>query len=67
MLLEEKFDLVLFRDIVNEIFSTDDRDKANTINNNYKKFLDTIIGTRGNTGKKMTNSSTFYNLNFIED
>ena len=67
MLLEEKFDLVLFRDIVNEIFSTDDRDKANNINNNYKKFLDTIIGTRGNTGKKMTNSSTFYNLNFIED
>ena len=66
MLIQEKFDRVAFRDVVNEIFATDSRDKANLINDNYSRFLDTVIGTRGNTGKKMINASTYFNKNFIE-
>ena len=66
MLVQELFDRILFRDIINEIFSTDDRDKANKINDDSKRFFDTILGTRGNTGKKMTNSATCYNNLFTE-
>ena len=66
MLVQERFDRITFREVVNEIFSTDSRDKANLINDNYSRFLDTVIGTRGNTGKKMINASTYFNKNFIE-
>jgi len=58
MLVEEQFDRILFRDVVEEIFSTDDRDKANKIIQSYSKFWDTIIGTRGNTGKRIVNAQT---------
>ena len=66
MLVQERFDRIAFREVVNEIFATDSRDKANLINDNYSRFLDTVIGTRGNTGKKMINASTYFNKNFIE-
>jgi hypothetical protein len=58
MLVEEQFDRVLFRDVVEEIFATDDRDKANALIQSYSKFWDTIIGTRGNTGKRIVNAQT---------
>ena len=66
MLIEEKFDRLVFKDIVEEIFSTDDKDKANKINNNYQKYLDTIKGTRGTIGKKMTSGKSKYKELFTE-
>lgn len=56
-----------FKEIVNDIFSTDDRNKANQINNDYQKYLDSIIGTRGTTGKKMTSAKPTYNEYFEEE
>jgi len=64
MLIREVFDKTAFRDVVNDIFATDDRDKANLMNDDYQRYLDSIIGTRGYTGKKLTNSTTFFNKLF---
>jgi len=55
-----------FKEVVNQIFATDNRDKANEINDDYQRYLDTIIGTRGTTGKKMTNSKTGFDNLFEE-
>ena len=53
-----------FRDIVDAIFSINDRDKALEKIDHYSKYWDTIIGTRGNTGKKITNASGSFNALF---
>jgi hypothetical protein len=66
MLVEERFDRLLFKDVVDEIFSTDDRDKANLIIEKYSKFWMSIIGTRGATGKKTVNASTNFGNLFEE-
>jgi len=55
-----------FKDIVNQIFETDDKNKANELNDEYQRYLDSIIGTRGLTGKRMTNANTKYNQFFEE-
>ena len=66
VLVREMFDVLAFRDVVNDIFATDDRDKANALNDEYQNYLDGIRGTRGFTGKKMKNATTFYNNLFEE-
>ena len=53
-----------FRDIVDAIFAINDRDKALKMVDHYSKYWDTIIGTRGNTGKKITNASGSFNALF---
>lgn len=63
MLVDEKFDRVFFKDIVEAIFSTNDRDIAETIIEEYSRFWMAIPGTRGAVGKKtLNNSTTFTNL-----
>jgi hypothetical protein len=63
MLVQEKFDRIYFKDVVDQIFALNDRKAAEDALESYRRYLDTIIGTRGNTGKKMTNSSScFANL-----
>tara|TARA_B100001027_G_scaffold41136_1_gene26241 strand:+ start:59091 stop:60554 length:1464 start_codon:yes stop_codon:yes gene_type:complete len=63
MLVEESFDRVLFRDVVEAIFATDKRDEAEAVIEEFSKFWMSIIGTRGATGKKTVNASTqFANL-----
>jgi len=63
MLVEESFDRVLFRDVVEAIFATDNKDEANAVIEEFSKFWMSIIGTRGATGKKTVNASTqFANL-----
>jgi hypothetical protein len=63
MLVQEKFDRVYFRDVVDAIFAATTRDDANAIIEYYDKFWQAIIGTRGATGKKTVNASTqFANL-----
>jgi hypothetical protein len=60
MLVQEKFERVYFKDIVEAIFAADNRDDANAIIEHYDKFWQAIIGTRGATGKKTVNASTMF-------
>ena len=66
MLVQETFDTVMFRDIVEAIFATDDREVADAIIEEYSRYWMSIIGTRGATGKKTVNATTQFN-NLFED
>lgn len=66
MLVEEKFDRVAFKDIVDAIFATSSRDEANMIIEEFSRFWMSIIGTRGATGKKTVNASTQFSNLFEE-
>jgi hypothetical protein len=68
MLVQERFDRLFFRDVVEEIFATDDKEKALALVDEHSKFWMAIPGTRGAVGKKTVNSSTFFdNLFQVED
>jgi len=57
------YDRNFFRDIVDDIFATSDRDKAEELIEHYNRYWMSIIGTRGAVGKKTVNSKTqFFNL-----
>jgi hypothetical protein len=60
MLVQEKFDRVYFRDVVDAIFAAKKREDAEAIIEYYDKFWQAIIGTRGATGKKTVNASTHF-------
>jgi len=63
MLVQERFDRVYFRDVVEAIFATSDRGEADRIVEEYSKFWMAIPGTRGAVGKRTVNASThFHNL-----
>jgi len=64
MLVDERFDRVYYKDIVEAIFSCDNRDDANAIIEHYSRYWMTIIGTRGATGKKTVNAATMANEHF---
>ena len=66
MLVQETFDQVMFRDVVEAIFATDNRDIANAVIEEYNKFWMSIIGTRGATGKKTVNAQTQFTSLFEE-
>ena len=66
MLVQEKFDRLFFKDIVEAIFATSDRGIADAVVDEYSKFWMSIIGTRGATGKKTVNSSTMFASLFDE-
>jgi hypothetical protein len=66
MLVNETFDRVMFRDILEAIFATDDRSVADAIIEEYSKYWMSIIGTRGATGKKTMNASTQFGNLFEE-
>ena len=66
MLVDERFERTYFKDVVEAIFSTDDRDTAEAIIETYSKFWMAIPGTRGATGKKTVNASTQYFALFDE-
>jgi hypothetical protein len=66
MLVQEKINRIYFRDVVDAIFSTDDRDTAIAIIDHYDKFWQAIPGTRGAIGKKTVNASTMYSKLFVE-
>jgi hypothetical protein len=66
MLVQEKFDRLYFRDVVDAIFSTDDRTIAEAIIEEFSKFWMAIPGTRGATGKKTVNASTMFATLFDE-
>ena len=66
MLINETFDRLAVREIVEAIFATDNRDTANAVIEEYSRFWMSIIGTRGATGKKTVNASTQFNNLFEE-
>ena len=67
MLVQEKFERVYFRDIVDAIFSAPDRATAEAIIDGFDKFWQAIPGTRGAIGKKTVNASTMFNTLFEEE
>lgn len=66
MLVQEKFDKIFFRDIVDAIFSTSDRSTADSIVEEFSKFWMAIPGTRGYTGKRTINANTNFAKLFDE-
>jgi len=64
MLVDERFDRLYYKDIIEAIFSTSDRGTAEAIIEEFSKYWDTIIGTRGNTGKRITNAQTYAEVHF---
>jgi hypothetical protein len=67
MLVQETFDRILFRDVVNQVFEQKDRAKSMAIIEQYSKFWDSIKGTRGFTGKKIVNAHSQFNSLFEVD
>lgn len=66
MLIREETERLVFRDIVDEIFRTDDRDKALALVNEYDRFYRGVTGTRGLSGKKSVNAHSQYRNLFDE-
>jgi hypothetical protein len=64
MLVQERFDRVFFRDVVEQIFAAKTREEANDLIEKHSKFWMSIPGTRGAIGKKTVNSSTYFGALF---
>ena len=64
MLVQEKHDRLFFKDIVEAIFATSDRGTADRVVEEYSRYWQSIIGTRGATGKKTVNSQTYAGMHF---
>lgn len=64
MLVDERFDRIMFRDIVEQVFSTSDRTKAEEAVEEWNSFYLRIPGTRGAVGKKTINAKTSFNAMF---
>jgi hypothetical protein len=60
MLVEERFDRLFFKDIVEAVFAAPNRATADAVVEEYSRFWMSIIGTRGATGKKTVNASTMF-------
>jgi len=58
MLVDEQFDRVYYKDIVEAIFATSDRGTADAVVEEYSRYWMSIIGTRGATGKRTMNAHT---------
>lgn len=67
MLVQETFDRIYFKDVVEAIFATSDKGAALEIIEEFNKFWISIIGTRGATGKKTVNASTMFTNLFEEE
>jgi hypothetical protein len=66
MLVQEKFDRLYFKDVVDAIFSTSDRGVAEAVIDEFSRFWMAIPGTRGAIGKKTVNASTQFASLFDE-
>jgi len=64
MLVQETFDRIMFKDVVNEIFAKETREEALELIEDYSRFWMAIPGTRGAVGKKTVNASTHFNALF---
>jgi hypothetical protein len=66
MLVQEKFDRIFFKDVIDAIFATSDRGVADQIVEEFSKFWMAIPGTRGYTGKRTINANTNF-AKFFDD
>ena len=64
MLVEEKFEQLYFRDLVDAIFSIDNLEDALAFIEYHDKFWQRFVGTKGATGKKTVNSRTMFDALF---
>jgi hypothetical protein len=63
MLVDERFDQIFFKDIVEALFATSDKGTALKVIDEFRFFWNRVIGTRGASGKKAINAHTnFENL-----
>ena len=67
MLVQEQFDRVFFRDVVEEIFSKTTLEESIEIIERHEKFFMSIRGTRGYTGKKIVSARPMYAKFFDEE
>ena len=67
MLIDERFETITHRDLVDEIFSLQDREKSLQLIDQHSKFWMQVIGTRLNVGKKTVNASTQFGALFEEE
>lgn len=60
---------IRFSDIVEAVFATSDFDMANEVITQFRNYFDTILGTRGMTGKALWTSDANFNRFFtvVED
>jgi hypothetical protein len=61
MMWHQNGDHARFKDIVDAIFATPDREEAEAIIEHYDRYWMDIIGTRGFKGKKAKNARTMAN------
>jgi hypothetical protein len=61
MLVDERFERKYFKDVVDEIFSLQDREKSLKLIDDNDTFWMQVIGTRLNVGKKTKNAHTKFN------
>jgi hypothetical protein len=64
MMWNQNGDHARFKDIVDAIFATPDRDEAEAIIEHYDRYWMDIVGTRGFKGKKAKNAHSQYNALF---
>ena len=67
MMWHQNGDHAKFKDIVDAIFATPDRETAEAIIEHYDRYWMDIIGTRGFKGKKTKNAMTMFNNLFEVD
>ena len=60
MLVQERFDRLYAKDVIEAIFATSDRGTADSIVDEFSRFWMAIPGTRGYTGKRTVNPTTKY-------
>jgi len=66
MMRNENGENEYFRDIVDAIFATNDRELSESIIKHYDRYWMDIVGTRGFSGKKAMNHHSQYNALFEE-
>ena len=66
MLVNHDFDLISFRQLVDEIFSLGSLDQSLQLIEDHSRYWMDIIGTRGMTGKKTSNGKTFHSQFFVK-
>lgn len=64
MLVDDRHEELFLRDVIEQVFSLQDRDKSLKLIEDYSRTWMRVVGTRGFTGKKTMNSHTGFNSMF---
>jgi hypothetical protein len=67
MLINENFNVIKARDIIDQIFSLKNRTKSLNLIDYHQRLWEQIIGTRGYTGRRANNAHTMFNALFETD